>query len=35
MKRRMKTMNECIIKPKEFSEYGDQRNDYANGDRAR
>ena len=25
-------MNECIIKPKEFSDYGDQRNDYANGE---
>lgn len=25
-------MNECIIKPKEFGDYGDQRNDYANGE---
>lgn len=25
-------MNECIIKPKEFSDYGDQRNDFANGE---
>ena len=25
-------MNECIIKPKEFSEYSEQRNDYANGE---
>lgn len=25
-------MNESSIKPKEFSEYSDQRNDYANGE---
>lgn len=25
-------MSEVTIKPKEFSDYGDQRNDYANGE---